>query len=102
MYDADEIARKVRVCIANFRSPVRRPAGMGNTGVCRQLFSLNLLNELCHTRYGARSMKSAGIDRRNAAGVISAILESTKPFEQNGNNISIACCRNNSTHISLA
>jgi hypothetical protein len=68
-----------------------------DTGGAGEVSFPDLYVEILDSTYRARTLQS-GIEHRDPARVVAAILEPSQPFKQNGNNVSLGNCPDYSAH----
>src|SRR5690606_3682602 len=83
------LAREMGLGVVGGRCAMGGPAGMGNAGEAGQLFLLDFALELGHALGAARAAQGAIHVYGHAAGVIAAVFEAFKAFDQNGGNVAL-------------
>ena len=88
----------MRVRVVHRWRAMRGPAGVGDTGGGRDLFSPDIGFELGHARRAARAPELTQLMHRDAAGVVATVFQPLQAFEQDGNDIALADGADDATH----
>ncbi|MNN19649.1 hypothetical protein D3C81_1328990 [compost metagenome] len=101
MYEGDAVTRKMRMCIVRSGCAVGCPARVRDAGKAAQVFLGNLLFQFRHAGGAACAFQLAVDVQRDAARVVTAVFESFKAFDQNGSDIALSDCADDTAHRNL-
>ena len=85
--------------VGDLRRAVRRPARVGNAGRRREVLVRDLFGQFRDARDTSRAAQPRLVDDGDAAGVVPAVFESAKSFEQDGNDVLTGRGRDDSAHV---
>lgn len=90
--------REVRVGIVRRRGAVGGPAGVGDAGEAVEACLFDLRFEVGHARGGARAGQAAIEVDGDAAGIVPAVFEPFQALDQDGGDITLGDCTDDTAH----
>src|SRR6185312_15448733 len=97
--DREPVARDVRVRIALARHTVGRPARVRDAELAMRRIPVERMLQRLHLAHRAQPLQAlTSVDYRNPGGVVAAILEPAQTLHQNGYDVALCDCSDDSTH----
>src|SRR5690606_14585139 len=94
------VTGEVGVCIALAGYPVSGPAGVGDAGAAACRLGKQLVSKFLDLANSAYTFEGSGffLDDCKTGRVVTAVLQTFEPFQQNTNNVTLGNATHNSTH----